>query len=86
MNKLTYGLDNNTIADNDWFWGEVWLRSVNNYGQWEVKREAKEWILRAIKEISIDANWDQTRTFHLITESTRQIKLFVEDMTSKWNN
>lgn len=83
---IHYGLDAQGIVDNDWFWNEVWLRSVNNYGQWKGKKQAREWILKAITEICQDVNWSNKRTTFLIIESKRQIKMFVEDMTARWNN
>lgn len=85
MINSTYGLDTLGVVDNDWFWQEVWLRAVNNYGPWNNKSQARARIIQSIYDVCGDAEWKTNQITFLISESKIQIKLFVEDMTADYN-
>lgn len=57
MNKTTYGLNNKgVIEDKEWFWGEVELRAINNYGDFRTGEQVEINVNQAIQEIADEAN------------------------------
>ena len=73
-NKSIFGIKGVELVDSEWFWQEVRLRALNNYGDWADKDEAELLVKRAYNEIVDEAGGELKISAHDYTENIVRIE------------